>query len=323
MPNVSEKKKKLLYLWRILFEKTDGAHALTLPQIQDELSSQGVSSERKSLYDDIETLRSFGVEIGTRKSKCFQYFIEKRTFSREELFLLKEVICSSGLVSAGQAAALLEKLETLCSTYEAAELRRYTGASSPSVQEDAPAGLETVYQAIAENRKIAFSPLEWEITSEGRPMYSAGINGEILTFSPWKVLCRNRRYEVVGYHGKEKKVCSFFLDAISPPEILSESREGGEAVAAAESVADNQRTEKLVLEFSAKLLGAVTERFGTDFWAEPIGKNRFRAVLRAELPEDFFPWLFAQGTEIRLVAPKKLAEQFRESAKAIAKHYKN
>ena len=60
MPNVSEKKLKLLYIAQILLERTDSEHAVTLPQMMEELEAKGLQAERKSLYDDIETLRHFG-----------------------------------------------------------------------------------------------------------------------------------------------------------------------------------------------------------------------------------------------------------------------
>ena len=71
MPNVSEKKLKLLYLARLLWERTDGQHAVTLSQMMEELEAKGISAERKSLYDDLETLRRFGFDIRTRKGRTF------------------------------------------------------------------------------------------------------------------------------------------------------------------------------------------------------------------------------------------------------------
>lgn len=219
MANVSEKKKKLLYLLQILLEKTDGEHALTLPELLQELEDRGIPAERKSIYDDLETLRSVGVEISTKKNKTFQYFIEKRRFSFEELRLLAEAAHSVSFISEKQADELTAKLGTLCSAYQAQELRQ---------------------------RK--------------------------------------------------------------EPE---------------KAPAEEQTGEKITLEFSSGLAEAVAERFGSNIKAEQVGKNRLRAAFRTETDEKLFAWLFSQGTEVRLVSPKKLAEQFRERAKALAKLYKS
>ena len=48
---------------QIFLEQTDEWHPLTLHQLQEQLESQGIRVERKTLYDDIEELRAFGMEI--------------------------------------------------------------------------------------------------------------------------------------------------------------------------------------------------------------------------------------------------------------------
>lgn len=63
MAKSSNQKLKLLYLMRCLLEKTDEQHPMTIAQMIDELSRCGVSAERKSLYDDLEMLRVFGLVL--------------------------------------------------------------------------------------------------------------------------------------------------------------------------------------------------------------------------------------------------------------------
>ena len=56
-------KLKLLYLMKILMQETDEAHPLSLAQLVEKLEGYGVEAERKSLYDDMEVLRVFGIDI--------------------------------------------------------------------------------------------------------------------------------------------------------------------------------------------------------------------------------------------------------------------
>lgn len=219
MPNVSEKKKKLLCLLKIFVEQTDAGHTMTLPQLLDELEAMGVPAERKSVYDDIETLRSMGLEIETRKSKTFQYYLEKRRFSFPELQALAGLIRREPSFTAKQKRVLLEKLTTLCSVHQAPLLLKSS--------EDAP-------------REDPETPRE-----------------------------------------------------------------------------------KITLEFPAGLLEVLEKKFDCELSTEPAGKNRLRAVLQAETGPEFFAWLFLQGTEVKLLSPKKLAEKFRERAKAVSKLYKS
>jgi hypothetical protein len=61
MPKGANQKLKLYYLSRIMTEKTDDEHVLTMPEIQAFLEEYGVTADRKSMNDDLEVLRELGV----------------------------------------------------------------------------------------------------------------------------------------------------------------------------------------------------------------------------------------------------------------------
>ena len=68
MPKSSNQKLKLIYLMKILLERTDETHSITMPEIIEALAAYDISAERKSLYNDIESLRVYGLDvIGTRE----------------------------------------------------------------------------------------------------------------------------------------------------------------------------------------------------------------------------------------------------------------
>ena len=56
IPVSTDQKLKLIYLMKILLERTDETHSITMPEIIEALASYDISAERKSLYNDIENL---------------------------------------------------------------------------------------------------------------------------------------------------------------------------------------------------------------------------------------------------------------------------
>ena len=60
-------KGKILYLEKILRE-TSETHPCTMQEIIGRLQENGVSAERKSIYDDMEVLRSFGMDIKFKRA---------------------------------------------------------------------------------------------------------------------------------------------------------------------------------------------------------------------------------------------------------------
>ena len=51
MSRGTNQKFKFTYLMKIMLAKTDDEHALTMPQIMEELEKFDVTAERKSIYD--------------------------------------------------------------------------------------------------------------------------------------------------------------------------------------------------------------------------------------------------------------------------------
>ena len=67
-------KGKILYLERIL-QGTGENHTVSMQEILDELTEQGISAERKSIYDDMEVLRLFGMDIRYKRGKSGGYYL--------------------------------------------------------------------------------------------------------------------------------------------------------------------------------------------------------------------------------------------------------
>ena len=63
MPKSAGQKLKLLYLLRLLEEEGSEAHPVSTNRMIAYLELQGIHAERKSIYDDMEKLREFGVDV--------------------------------------------------------------------------------------------------------------------------------------------------------------------------------------------------------------------------------------------------------------------
>ena len=79
MSGNANQKTKILYLMKILMEETDELHPLTIKELVTKLDQYNIQAERKSLYNDIENLRSFGIDIEKNNARlcllCCQPFL--------------------------------------------------------------------------------------------------------------------------------------------------------------------------------------------------------------------------------------------------------
>ena len=116
MPKGTNQKLKLYYLSRIMLEKTDDEHMITMPEIRESLEAYGVTADRKSLYDDLEALRVLGIDvIGEKVGRNFYYHVGGKQFEIAELKLLVDAIQSSKFITEKKSNELIKKLTDLAS----------------------------------------------------------------------------------------------------------------------------------------------------------------------------------------------------------------
>ena len=84
MAKSTNQKAKILYLEKIL-QGTDETHPCTMQEILGRLQEYGISAERKSIYDDMEVLRSFGMDIKFKRGKSTGYYVTGQKAATEAL----------------------------------------------------------------------------------------------------------------------------------------------------------------------------------------------------------------------------------------------
>ena len=80
----------------------------------DALAEHGISAERKSIYDDLEALRLFGMDITLIQAKGYRYFLANREFELPELKLLADAVASSKFITEKKSAQLIKKNRRAC-----------------------------------------------------------------------------------------------------------------------------------------------------------------------------------------------------------------
>lgn len=74
MAKSNNQKAKILYLEKMLRE-TGEHHAISMQAILANLMEHGIRAERKSIYDDVEVLRAFGMDIRYTRERPGGYYL--------------------------------------------------------------------------------------------------------------------------------------------------------------------------------------------------------------------------------------------------------
>ena len=78
-------RKQIIIFTKFLTEETDAQHGITIAGLVDRLAEAGIAAERKSLYDDIEVLRAFGLQIETVRGRANSYKLTGRVLQAQEV----------------------------------------------------------------------------------------------------------------------------------------------------------------------------------------------------------------------------------------------
>ena len=174
---MANKKLKLLYLARYLREETDERHPRTVQDMIAYLERQGISAERKSIYDDLELLELYGMDVQAVRGKTYGYFLGEREFQLPELKLLIDVVQASPFLTQSKSMELIAKLEQLTSRPNARQLRRqvYVMDRVRTHNEKLYYAIDGLNTAINDDRKVTFRYFDWtpdggKAAAAARPM---------------------------------------------------------------------------------------------------------------------------------------------------------
>ena len=120
MPISSSQRAKLLYLMKILHDKTDAQNPMAIKGIIEELKTYEITAERKSIYTDFEILRTFGLDIKVvGSSTSTSYYLANRKFEIDDLKLLVDAVQSVDFITEDKCEELIGKLFSLTSIEQA------------------------------------------------------------------------------------------------------------------------------------------------------------------------------------------------------------
>ena len=315
-------KLKLLVLKDILLKHTDEIHGLTTNEIIERLDAFGISAERKSIYDDLKMLENYGLDICTTRDKTTRYYIASRDFELPELKLLVDAVQSSKFITEKKSRELIKKVGALASAYDASKLQRqvYVSNRVKTPNEKIYYAVDSIHQAISENKQITFNYFEWVLSKDNsekivkRPRKDGGI----YKVSPLSLAWDDENYYLIAFDSESQSIRHYRVDKMEKVKLTDEKCEGKSAfknfdmAAYSKSVFGMFGGEMTDVKIVAKnhLVGVVADRFGKDVFVTTEGEDCFAFSAKVVLSPQFYGWLFALGDEAKLVSPQSAVDKY-------------
>ena len=318
MAKGANQKSKLLRLWQILEERTDEEHPLTTPELIALLEQEDISAERKSIYDDMETLRRCGLDVQNRKGKTPGWFVGHRAFELAELKLLVDAVQASRFFTRRKSAQLIGKLERLASTSQARQLQRqvYVDRRIKTMNESIYYTVDKLHAALAAGKSVTFKYFEYNIKKE--KVFRR--EGKRYVVVPYGLIWDNENYYLAGYDLGRKQVRHYRVDKMAELAVVCLKAEEAPraerfdvaAYAGKHFGMFSGREGQLRLRCENRMVGVILDRFGQDVMLIPDGEEHFTVTVDAVVSPQFFGWLFSLTDGVALTEPEWAVEEYRQ-----------
>ncbi len=329
MSKSPNQKLKLLYLMKILLERTDETHSITMPEIIEALAAYGVSAERKSIYNDIENLRLYGLDvIGAQEDRTYHYHIGNRQFELAELKLLVDSVQAAKFITAKKSNELIKKIEGLASKYEASQLHRqvFVAGRVKTMNESIYYNVDRIHTAIAENSRITFQYFQWNVEKKMELRH----DGALYEVSPWSLSWDNENYYLIAYDSAEAKVKHFRVDKMLNITSVGKRRELKQVFQSFDMAAYDRkmfgmyggREERVRIECDNSFAGVMIDRFGKDVSMIRLNDRRFAVNVEVAVSRQFLAWIMGLGEGVSLVGPDSVVELMRQEIDRLVNQYK-
>ena len=290
-----DQKLRTLRLMEILLERTDDTHMLNASELCTILDQEyGISTDRRTIYTEMEILDKFGLNIHQKKGKNPGYYIGARDFELPELKLLVDAVQSSKFITEKKSKELITKLEKLCCRTDAAMLSKYVFIvnSSKTENETVYYNVDYIHTAIYENKEI-------------------------------------ENYYLVAYDAEAGIIKHYRVDKMQNTEILETDRKGEDSFQNFDLAAFAKKTfgmyggvdAEVTLECKNELAGVVIDRFGYDVWLITQGEDHFKTRVLVSVSPQFFGWVTGIGSGIKITGPDNVKAEYKAYLQNVLENY--
>ena len=312
MPKSDNQKLKIFYILDYLQKNSHQDHPVRAAELLSMLERQhNIVCDRKTVYSDIAALQDYGVDIVSIPGKNGGYYIASRNFELPELKLLIDAVQSSRFLTEKKSRELIEKLCTECSVHEAKLVRRDVLVSGrvKSMNETIYYSVDTIQEAIAQNKQIAFRYFDWDFG--GKRKYRE----KPYTASPYG-LCQDNENCYLLALSERHGITSYRLDRMSDIAVLDDARVPCPELTGKALIDHANRLFQMYsgdavdvkLRFHKSLLNVVIDRFGKDTMLIPDGEEYFNFTVRVAVSPMFLSWVMGFGSKAKILYPQSVAD---------------
>ncbi len=320
MEKMINKKGRLIYLLKYLYENTDEETPVSTKDLISYFEKMDISVGRKTIKDDIDILIDAGYDIITVKSSRNSFFWGDRHFQVPELKLLIDAVSSSKFITENKSEKLIGKLTALAGKSQSNKLicNNYITKGVKASNEQIYYIVDILTDAINRGKKVEFQYIEY--TPEKKKVLRN--NGEIYLNSPYALIWNEDKYYLLGFSEKHEKLVQFRVDRISKIKITPI-----DAIPPPLGFNGNEYAHKsfkmflgeemsIELECHNSMMKIIVDRFGEKVEVEKLSDRSFKASVRVIISQNFYGWIFQFFGKIKILSPLSVKLEYENMLRA-------
>ncbi len=325
MPKSDNQKLKIFYILDYLQKNSHENHPVRASELIAMLDRQhNISCDRKTVYSDIAALQDYGVDIISLPGKNGGYYIASRNFELPELKLLIDAVQSSRYLTEKKSRELIEKLLNQCNEQDAKLMKRNVLVSGrvKSMNETIYYSVDTIQEAIAQNRQITFRYFDWDFGGKRKFREKAYIA------SPYGLCQDNENCYLLAFSDRHG-ITPYRVDRMLDIALSEETRTPCPELTGKALVDHANRLFQMYsgdamdvkLQFHNSLINVVIDRFGKDTMLIPDGPEHFNFTVRVAVSPMFLSWVMGFGAKAKILYPQSVADQLCDLCKEAMSRY--
>ncbi len=318
-------KIKLLKLWELLSQNTDSEHPMGTPEILDRLKAMGIDCDRRTLYDDIKTLNSFGYEVDCVRGASNEYSVDSSAFDVTELRILMDAVQASSFITDKKTDALVDKIAHLAGSRRAEVLKQNIVAfnTTKSTNEHIYYTVNEISNAIISQKKIEFTYFKYD--SDHERVYRTDEGGEVKLYkvNPYATIFSDDKYYLVCYDDKHGEMSHYRVDRMERVRVLDEEITPTNSVKGFDIQSHKKQVfsmftgerKNVVFEADVSLIDVIFDKFGDIKMTERDDKVTFESEV--QVSPTFIAWCCSFGNRLRVVSPPTVVHTIKDYAHEI------
>lgn len=326
-------KIKLFYIIDILKKHSDEEHPITATEICEKLLLNGVTAERKAIYDDINQLVDYGFDIIRTHTPRSGFFLGSREFEIPEIYLLSDAVRSARFITPKKSRELISKLDSMLSVYQinARGKNVYFDNVGKTKNEEIFYSIDVINRAIENGHKISFKYLTKSL-GEGKEIVT---NIKERTVSPYALTWQDDHYYLIGNYDKYDNLMHLRVDRMkgvsetnTPLRHFSEVSEYKDVFDVANYTNRlfsmyGGKNENIDLRCSKEILEQVTDRFSEEIFIRNVTDTHFDVTVNVVVSNAITTWIMNYADKIEVISPMYLRDMICDRAESILSVYKD